>query len=563
MANLLKMADVTAIQVLLAQGKSRREIARILGIHRETVGRYAALWKAENQAPPIQAVENRPNPPLGSDPSHPPNLSAEFTVQNQPNPPAGSDASHPPNLPAGSAVQNRPNPPIGSSGPRSRCEPYLDIIGSCLERGLSAQRIWQDLRTEQGFAGGYDGVKRFVRRLRTANPLPYRRMECEPGAEAQVDFGTGAPVVIPEGQPLPLGVHSRRRKPHVFRMVLSHSRKGYSEVVWRQSTDDFIRCLENAFWFFGGVPRTLVVDNLKAAVIKADWFDPDLNPKVRDFCQHYGTVILPTKPRMPRHKGKIEGGVKYVQSNALKDKTFESLAGENRHLLEWEQTVADTRIHGTTHKQVKKCFEEIERPALLPLPENRFPVFQEGRRIVNRDGHVEVAKAYYSVPPEHLGCTVWVRWESRLVHIFDDRMRPITKHVRVEPGLFSTDSRHLADRKISGVERGTAWMLSKVGRVGPKSVRWAETMLARRGIEGVRVLQGLMSLTYHHPADSVEKACEIAHSHGAYRLRDVRTLIGRQAASQTQFEFAEEHPIIRSLSEYGEWVHSAFLRGQP
>ena len=94
--------------------------------------------------------------------------------------------------------------------------------------------------------------------------------------------------------------------------------------------------------------------------------------------------------------------------------------------------------------------------------------------------------------------------------------------------------------------------------IGPKSARWGMACLARRGIEGVRVLQGLMSMTHRHPAESIEKACEIAHSHGAYRLRDVRTVIDRQAAKQEQFEFAEEHEIIRSLSEYEQLVHSAF-----
>jgi transposase len=440
----------------------------------------------------------------------------------------------------------------------SVCEPFREVILAKLEQGLSGKRIWQDLVTEHGFPAQYHSVRRYVQKLGRTTPLPFRRMECDPGAEAQIDFGTGAPVIIPDGQPLPVGVKTRRRRPHVFRVVLSHSRKAYSEVVYRQSTEEFIRCLENAFWHFGGVPQTLVVDNLKAAVLQADWYDPELNPKLRDFCRHYDTVLLPTKPRMPRHKGKIEGGVKYVQSNALKGRVFESLADQNRHLQEWERTVADTRIHGTTQKQVKKCFEEAERSALRPLPVDRFPSFQEGQRIVNTDGHVEVAKAYYSVPPEYLGRSVWVRWESRIVRIFDDRMQPITEHARVEPGRFSTHDRHISSRKISGVERGAAWLLSRVSLIGPESCRWGESLLAHRGIEGVRVLQGLVSLTNRHPAETIETACAIAHSHGAYRLRDVRALIQRTAAPQQQFEFAEEHPIIRSLSEYGELVHSTF-----
>ena len=110
-------------------------------------------------------------------------------------------------------------------------------------------------------------------------------METPPGFEDQVDFGTGAPVIGPD---------RRRRKTHVIRVVLSHSRRGYSEAVFCQSTDDFIRCLENALESFGGVPRTIVIDNLKAGVIKPDWFDPELNPKFADFCRHYGTIALST-----------------------------------------------------------------------------------------------------------------------------------------------------------------------------------------------------------------------------------------------------------------------------
>ncbi|QOJ02889.1 MAG: transposase [Planctomycetia bacterium] len=122
-----------------------------------------------------------------------------------------------------------------------------------LKRGLTAQRIWQDLRTDHGFAESYQSVQRFVRRLRTARPLPFRRMECEPGAEAQIDFGTGA-VIVPVDLSQPNG-KTRRRKTHVLRVLLSHSRKAYSEVVYRQTTEEFIRCIENAFHHFGARPR--------------------------------------------------------------------------------------------------------------------------------------------------------------------------------------------------------------------------------------------------------------------------------------------------------------------
>lgn len=168
---------------------------------------------------------------------------------------------------------------------------------------------------------------------------------CEPGQEAQVDFGSRAWVFE----------YGKRRRPHILRITLSHSRKSYSEPVWRQTTEDFIRSLENAFRAFGGVPRTLVIDNLKAAVKNADWFDTDINPKVTSFARHYGTVILPTKPYTSRHKGKIESGVKYVKNNALKGRPFSSLAEQKRFLDDWERDVADTRINGTTKKKSARC----------------------------------------------------------------------------------------------------------------------------------------------------------------------------------------------------------------
>jgi hypothetical protein len=231
--------------------------------------------------------------------------------------------------------------------------------------------------------------------------------------------------------------------------------------VFRQTTENFIRCIENGFRHFGGVSKTLVPDNLKAAVLVADWYDPELNPKLRSFCEHYGTVLLPTKPRTPRHKGKVERGVDYVQENALKGRTFRSLREQNDHLLRWETTIADTRIHGTTRKQVCQLFEQ-ERSALGPLPLDYFPCFQEAQRKVSRDGHVSVDKAYYSLPPEYLGYTLWVRWDSRVVRVFNEQMELICTHATQTPGRFRTLAEHLASEKIHPIERGTEWLLNAV-----------------------------------------------------------------------------------------------------
>jgi hypothetical protein len=123
------------------------------------------------------------------------------------------------------------------------------------------------------------------------------------------------------------------------------------------------------------------------------------SPKLSSFCRHYGCALPPCLPRTPEHKGKTENEIRHLKGNALRGRTFSSLSGENEFLGHWEKTVADVLIHGTTRKQVATLFAQ-EQKALLPLPPDLFPCFQEGRRTVHRDSYVEVDKAYYTVPPE-------------------------------------------------------------------------------------------------------------------------------------------------------------------
>lgn len=498
--NQLKVNQRQNILLLYQQGWSKRRIARELGVDRVTVRKYLA------DAPPKSPT----NPHTGS--------TAEPASNSPANPHTGS-ASHP--------------------GPASACEPRRAQIQQALERGLSVQRIYQDLVLEHQFAGSYYAVRRFVARLAARLELPFRRMECDPGQELQVDFGLGA-WVIEEG---------KRRRPHLFRGVLSCSRKGYSEVVWRQTTESFIRCLENSFRHYGGVPATVVIDNLKAGVLRADWFDPELNPKLEEFARHYGVVFLPTKPAMPRHKGKIESGVKYAQNNAVAGRTFRSLAEQNLFLAEWERTVADTRIHGTTRQQVGRFFAGVEQPALRPLPASLFPVFEEAQRTVHRDGYLEFRRAYYSVPPEYVGRLVWVRRETRLVRVYNTRREQIALHAQAEPGKFTTDPAHLHSRKRHVIERGADYLLDRCRLVGPHTGTWAQQMLAQRGPQALRVMLGLLQLAEKHPVAKLERAAQVATHHSAWRLRDLKRLI-EQPANVIQLQFLEQHPLIRPLDAY-------------
>jgi transposase len=233
MSNQLKMAQVESILALHVRGWSQRRIARELGVDRETVARYVGL-----------AASKPAKLPTGSD-----ELAMAGEDPNLAKLPTGLAEG----LPAfvGEFLPAMVSVPLVKR--RSDCDPWRAVIEERVALGLSAKRIHQDLVSEHQATVGYDSVRRFIQRLGRAQPLPMRRLECAAGEEVQVDFGTGAPLVLADGQ---------RRKTYVFRMVLSHSRKAYSESVFRQTTDEFLRCLENAFWFFGGIPQTVSITGM-------------------------------------------------------------------------------------------------------------------------------------------------------------------------------------------------------------------------------------------------------------------------------------------------------------
>jgi len=503
MANQKDMTVRNSIVALYDQGWSKSRISRELGVCRETVIRYVQL-----------AGQRREEPTSGN---------SKPTI-----PPAGNGGSKPTVVPA------------GKSGRRSQCEPYREQVKLLLEKGLDAQRIWQDLRDDYGFEGSYDSVKRYIRKEKESQPDRIYRIESLPGEEAQVDFGTGAWIASNAG--------GSKRRSWIFRIVLSCSRKGYSESVFSQDTETFIRCLENAFRHFGGVPQTLNLDNLRAAVSRADWYDPEINPKLESFARHYGTQILPCRPYTPEHKGKVESGIKYVKNNAIKGRDFSSLAEQNAFLLDWEARVADCRIHGTTRRQVLEHFLKIEKDALLPLPATLFPCFSEGQRKVHRDSYIEVDGSYYEVPQEYRSRQLWVRWDARTVRVFNHQFELLRTFAKGRKGQFSS-SLGTRGRRSASIEQDAAWWIRKAGRFGSHCGLWAMEVVAERGAPGIRVLQGLNALGRKYTNKALDQACEQALAMSAFHLKDIKRLLVRPQR-QDSFEFMDKHPLIRDMHEY-------------
>src|SRR5215207_8005432 len=247
MPNYLKMPKKSQVLALLELGWSCRRIEAETGVRRETVSRY--------------------------DRTRQPNAAKTFPGSDA-SPPAGSPGLEP-------GDDSNAAKPFAGSRPRPRfaAAVFRTVITEKLDAGLSLQRIWQDLVEEYGYGASYESVKRFVRTI-----APRRRavgvFHCAPGAEGQVDFFQGAPTLE--------RATGEWRRPWVFRMTLGHSRHGYEEAVWDQKLETFLRLHERAFRDLGGVPLVVRHDNLKAAVVRACFFDPDSHQVYLAFAQHWG-----------------------------------------------------------------------------------------------------------------------------------------------------------------------------------------------------------------------------------------------------------------------------------
>ncbi len=545
MSNTLKMENQILIQQLLKLGWSYRRIEKETGIRRETISKCDPNHPRNQQRAKAANVptgsgiengtkpENRPKCPPTPEPDHNSALANHAT--------GGCDGAHTPII----AV-----PLIQKPTRISNAAPFDLTIRQKFTLGLSAQRIYQDLVSDHDFKYGYDCIKRYIRKLSQKEPKVFARIHTLPGEEAQVDFGRGAPTLK----------NGRYACPWFFKMVLSYSRHSYEECVWTQDVETFLRCHEHAFSDFGGVPALIRIDNLKSGVLKAHLFEPELNPVYTAFAKHYDFAILPCLPGKPEHKGKTESGVGYTKDNALKGLKFASLEAQNVHLRAWNKRWARTRIHGTTKKQVWAMFVQEEKPALKPLPEQLFQFFQIGRRNVHEDGHIEVNKAYYSVPHQFIGQDLSVQFNSKWVKVLSGEIL-IAFHTTIAPGRFQTNKSHLPESKCISTEEYKTKLLQRCEKIGCECRRWAMQVIKERNQLGFRAIQGVLQLQKQHSIEKINWACGQTLKLGSVRYHTVKALCADQEQENkndpgVQLELLQDHRIIRPIEEYQLYLAS-------
>jgi transposase len=319
------------------------------------------------------------------------------------------------------------------------------------------------------------------------------------------------------------------KEAQVFVAVLGASNFTYSEATWGQGLADWTSSHVRAFQFFGGVPEVLIPDNLKSGVKKVCYYDPDINPTYQDLANHYSTVVLPARVRKPRDKAKVESGVQVVERwilARLRNHTFFSLDELNqeiRKLLVGLNAKPFQKLSGSR----KQLFEELDRPALKPLPVEPYCLAHWKKATVNIDYHVEVDGHYYSVPHQLVKKKIDVRMTSTTVECLYKNKRVAAHRRSLQKGRHTTIKEHMPSRHQKYLEWSPERFLRWAGKIGPQTVRLTENILSSRPYpqQAYRTLLGILRLGKSYGDGRLEAACARAIEIGATSYRSIESIL--------------------------------------
>lgn len=471
----LKLMDIREMIRHIREGRSDRQIGEDLGVDRRTVKRYRR-WAheqglLEGELPDHQSLLRR------------------------------LDESLPEKM-----------PPQNSS----RAEPYRARIDKLLKEKVKVTAIYDRLR-EQGYSGSYASVLRLARQIAPKPVEAYTRKECEPGEEAEIDFGYVGKMRDAEG---------KVRKAWAFVMVLSWSRYAYVEFVFDQKVETWLRCHRNALAFFGGVPRRLVIDNLKSGIMQAIRDDPHVQIAYRECAEYYGFLILPCRPATPEHKGKVEGGVSYVQGRFMGGKGILELRQANRDVRQWCQDEAGKRIHGTTKEQPRRRFEEVEKARLKPLPETPYDLAIWKKARLQRDCHVVFEGSYYSAPFRLIGQSLWVCAGTHQVRLFTEKHELVATHERAgKAGERKTHRDHYPAEKLPGLERTRESCQAQAAELGPAVQQVVQQMFEDPVLDRLHQAGRLLRLSETYGSRRLNAACQRALDYADPAYKTVKGIL--------------------------------------
>lgn len=431
----------------------------------------------------------------------------------------------------------------------SSVEPYRAFVTAKLEEGVELKALLGLLKEkEPEFKGSYSSLWRFAQKIVLRPPETFVRVETPPGEEAQVDFGYVGKFTDPAEQ--------RERKGWVFLMTLSWSRHQYAEIVFDQKVETWIALHVRAFEFFGGVVEKVVIDNLKAGIVKAVRHEPEAQRCYEEFAGHYGFKIAPCRPKTPEHKGKVESGIHYIQRNALAGRTFKDVDQANAHLVRWIMTTAGTRDHGTTHEAPLARFNDRERGALKPLPLSRYEVTVWKRAKLHPDCHVVFEGSYYSAPHRLVGQHLWLRVMAERLEIYHQHERVATHPRAKGRGVRVTSNDHMLPEKAQSLLTTADYLCRQAAQIGPKTEEFITLFLNQRPMDRLRAAQGIvLGFAKRYGPERLEAACRRALAYDDIKYGTIKNILDRGLDREAlENPDAQQGPLPKT-STYARPVH--------
>ena len=405
-----------------------------------------------------------------------------------------------------------------SKGRSSKLDPHKALIRSWLEKHpYSAQQIFQRLIQQDSYSGGYTTVKEYVRRVRPRAEKAFLSLSFAPGESAQVDWGHCGTIAV----------GNTRRALSVFVMVLSYSRQMYIEFTLSQKQEHFLACHAHAFDYFGGVPQSVMVDNLKSAVLEHKRGEtPRWNPRYADFARDYGFEIVACNPRSPQEKGRVENGVGYVKKNFLAGRQFKDFAHIAPGARQWLDLIANQRQHRVTGQKPQDMWES-ERPHLLGLPLNPPETATLLRLRATSTFRLCIESNRYSVPAQYAGHTLDVHLEAGQLRVYHEGSL-IAQHRRDygRGGDFENPDHPKALLAARHKARAHKELQSFL-QLGPDAEAFYHGLQDRR-LNAPTHLRKILALVGTYTHQQIAEALSDAHQMSAYSSECIINLLGQR-----------------------------------
>ena len=405
---------------------------------------------------------------------------------------------------------------------RKRPEPDCDYIHQELsKKGVTLQLLWFEYK--QRHPDGYQYSQFCGRYKKWRGGLDIvMRQQHRAGEKMFVDYA-GQTVKVTDP------VTGKVSEAQVFIAVLGASSYTYAEASWSQDLPSWIGAHCRAFEFFEGVPEIVTPDNIKAGVKGPDRYEPDLNPAYQDLAVHYGTVVIPARPRRPRDKAKVESAVQVVERWILakfRNRTFFSLYELNEAIRK-ELEVLNLRPFQKLEGSRRSLFERLDRPALKPLPTKRYEFVQWKKARVNLDYHIEVDKNYYSVPYAYIHKEVEVRLTVGTVEILCHGQRIASHRRAYGKGRFTTDVSHMPKAHQKHLDRTPSRLIEEAEAIGPETADLVKSILEHRPHpeQGYRSCLGILRLARRYPKERMEAAAKRALRSGVFSYRSLQSIL--------------------------------------